>query len=113
MGITVNGVVFGASVIVLAVACGRKAANCENAIDSLVRIEFYGHGRNPSRDEKRMIDAMLPGARANLVDWCQRKQFSAEDLQCVTEAKRHADWVACGDFNRGYGPPLPAATPGR
>jgi hypothetical protein len=91
--------------------CPEKQATCENAIDSLIRIEFYGHGRNPSHDEKKMIDEMLPGARAKLVDWCQHRNFSAADLQCVIDARRHAEWIECGEFNGGYGPPLPATMP--
>jgi hypothetical protein len=97
--------------VMLATGCGQKAATCENAIDSLIRIEFYGHGRNPSRDERKMIEEMLPGTKAKLVNWCMRRGFSAADLQCVIEAKRHAQWIECGEFNRGYGPPLPDHLP--
>jgi hypothetical protein len=99
------------AVAALATGCGKKAATCENAVETLIRIEFYGHGRNPSLDEKRMLDQMLPGEKAKLVDWCRRREFSAEDLQCVVDSRRHDQWIGCGEFNSGYGPPLPAKMP--
>jgi hypothetical protein len=95
----------------LLAGCGKKQANCENAITNLIKIEFYGHGRNQSREERKMFDAMMPGEKAKLVDWCERREFSAEDLQCVTDAKNHADWIGCGAFNGDYGPPLPKNMP--
>jgi hypothetical protein len=94
-----------------AAGCEKKPATCSNAIDRLIQIEFYGNPRNPSLDEKRMIDQMLPGARAKLVDWCERREFSTQDLQCVVDARTHDSWIACGEFNAGYGPPLPEKLP--
>ena len=95
----------------LGAGCSRKAPTCENAVDSLIRIEFYGHGRNPSLDEKKMIEQMLPGERAKLIAWCEKREFSSADLQCVVDARQRAQWIECGEFNAGYGPPLPASLP--
>jgi hypothetical protein len=107
----VRGSVLVACVAALATGCGSKAPTCENAADNLIRIEFYGHGRNPSLDEQGLIDQMLPGAKAKLVAWCMKREFSSADLQCVVNARRHTEWVGCGEFNSGYGPPLPEKMP--
>jgi hypothetical protein len=106
-----SGLVLVAIVSALAAGCGTKPANCQNAIDRLIQIEFYGQRRNPSLDEKKMIDQMLPGVRAKLVDWCERREFSTQDLQCVLDSRTHEAWMACGEFNSGYGPPLPEKLP--
>ena len=104
-------VVLGACTTALAAGCGKKAATCENAIDSLLRIEFYGHGRNPSVEERKMIEQMMPGERAKLIDWCRGRDLSSEDLQCVVDARTHEQWIVCGSFNGDYGPPLPVKPP--
>jgi hypothetical protein len=107
----VRSAVVWAPVALLVAGCAKKQASCQNAVDNLIRIEFYGNGRNPSRDERKMIEEMLPGERARLVDWCEKREFSQADLQCVVDARRHAEWLACGEFNAGYGPPLPENLP--
>ena len=98
----VKGIVFASFIGGMAfgsVGCGKKEANCANAVDHAIKLMMDSDEmKKASADEKKMAEAMISGMKGEMVKQCNEKKPDAKDLQCVMDAKKPDDLEKCGGF---------------
>ena len=102
----VKGIVFASFVGGMAfgsVGCGKKEANCANAVDHAVKLMMDSDEmKKASADEKKMAEAMISGMKGEMVKQCDEKLKAdkakgEKGLACVMAASKPDDLEKC-DF---------------
>jgi hypothetical protein len=98
----VKGIVFAVGLVALGAGCGKKEANCQNAVDNVVKIMMNSdEAKKASAEEKKMMEAMIGGLKGEMVKQCNESKSpdKAKALECLVGAKSEADLKKCpSDF---------------